>query len=222
MRQVYMPLNGSMAVVCLDDSVEVAAAEGECGSGSADPAGGDTFRRRPWPHPLGRRSVAKSAAGTVAGVVSALVALAVYLTSAAAPRGTNAVASAAFGADGLDSSDKMGRRGSSIIGRATFWEGRKHAGDLVPPPPPPWTPEVAAVVPATPLVPAVKVAPAIATTSQVLASCAAYGCVEYIASHVCQCNAECGRFSSCCSDFKDTCLNNVDLKGYAMLLAKRK
>jgi hypothetical protein len=36
-------------------------------------------------------------------------------------------------------------------------------------------------------------------------SCASYGCIEYDGTHACQCNADCGKYDSCCSDYGDTC-----------------
>jgi len=36
-------------------------------------------------------------------------------------------------------------------------------------------------------------------------SCASYGCVKYDGTHSCQCNDDCAKYDSCCSDYADTC-----------------
>mmetsp|Transcript_45511 Transcript_45511/g.97558 ORF Transcript_45511/g.97558 Transcript_45511/m.97558 type:complete len:199 (+) Transcript_45511:132-728(+) len=48
--------------------------------------------------------------------------------------------------------------------------------------------------------------------------CSVYRCVDFNPKHSCQCNEECERFQSCCSDFKYTCLNNVNLPGFRKFL----
>merc|ERR1712176_1514347 len=44
----------------------------------------------------------------------------------------------------------------------------------------------------------------------VTASCASYGCVAYDQSHDCQCNTECDRFGSCCSDYSNVCASEIN------------
>eukprot|EP00928_Gymnodinium_smaydae_P015676 TRINITY_DN15804_c0_g2_i1.p1 TRINITY_DN15804_c0_g2~~TRINITY_DN15804_c0_g2_i1.p1 ORF type:complete len:547 (+),score=71.76 TRINITY_DN15804_c0_g2_i1:78-1718(+) len=49
-------------------------------------------------------------------------------------------------------------------------------------------------------------------------SCAQYGCGSaFTRAHGCQCNAECTRFNSCCSDYAEKCVANTTKRGLGLL-----